>query len=52
MAVTRRLMAGLWFGRVLVALMSVSLIGGAALALRASQAAPHTVAAGAATISV
>jgi len=38
-AVTRRLMAGLWFGRVLVALMSVSLIGGAALALRASQAA-------------
>ena len=35
--VMRRFVSGLVFGRLLVALISVSLIGGAALALRASQ---------------
>jgi diguanylate cyclase (GGDEF)-like protein len=38
-AVIRRLVSGRWFGRVLVALMSVSLIAGAALFLHSSQAA-------------
>ena len=39
MVVMRRVVGAHWFGRLLVALISVSLISGAALALRASQAA-------------
>ena len=38
MSVMRRLVGGWWFARGIVALISVSLIGGAALALRSSQA--------------
>ena len=39
MSVMRRLAGGWWFGRALVALISVSLIGGASLFLHSSQAA-------------
>ncbi|HEY5456351.1 MAG TPA: diguanylate cyclase [Acidothermaceae bacterium] len=37
MSVVRRLVGGWWFGRLVVALISVALIGGAALALHSSQ---------------
>ena len=39
MSVIRRLAGGRWFARVIVALISISLIGGAALALHSSQSA-------------
>ena len=39
MAVMRRLVGGWWFARLIVALISVSLIGGAAFALQSSQTA-------------